>query len=114
MITVTPRAKHAVRMLAGSRSQSGEAVLRLDVTPDARHPGVGRLRYLVDLESVAPGPSDHVFQHDDLTVVVDQQSLPYLDGLELDAQGEGESARFVFNNPHAQHACRCGQTFVPE
>jgi len=111
MITVNPRVKDALRILAGDRN---DAVLRLGVTPDSRHPGAGRLRYVVELEDGDPKDSDSVFSGEGLTVVVGQESVPYLDGLELDAHLDGPRTSFVFHNPQAQHSCRCGQTFVPE
>jgi iron-sulfur cluster assembly protein len=114
MITVTSRAKDAVRQLAESRQLSGGLALRLGVEPDARHPGQTRLRYVIDLESDGPQPSDHVFGDDELPVIVAQESLAELDGLELDAQLDPSGARFVFRNPNARHSCRCGQTFSPE
>jgi iron-sulfur cluster assembly protein len=114
MITVTERVKDAVRQLAEGRQLSGEVALRLGVAADERHPGQTRLRYVVDLENGAPGPSDHVFGDSELPVIVAQESLAHLDGLELDAQLDHAGARFVFRNPNARHSCRCGQTFMPD
>ena len=114
MVTVTPRAKDAVRLLADSQRLSGELSLRLGVAEDDRHPGQTRLRYVVDLERQDPQPSDHVFGDPDLRVVVAEESLAYLDGLELDAEVGASGPRFVFRNPQAQHSCRCGQTFTPD
>jgi iron-sulfur cluster assembly accessory protein len=69
---------------------------------------------VVDLESGGPQPSDHVFGDADLAVLVGQESLAHLDGLELDAQVDPSGAQFVFRNPNARHSCRCGQTFSPD
>jgi iron-sulfur cluster assembly protein len=114
MVTVTPRAKDAVRALAESRSLPGELALRLGVAEDDRHPGQTRLRYVVDLDIQGPQASDHVFGDPDLRVIVAQESLAYLDGLELDAEADARGPRFVFRNPQARHSCRCGQTFNPD
>jgi len=55
-----------------------------------------------------------VFGDDDVAVLVAQEHVEYLDGLELDVELEGGEPRFLFRNPQAQHTCRCGQTFSAE
>jgi iron-sulfur cluster assembly accessory protein len=111
MITVTSRVKEVVRMLAGDQQGSQTPALRLGVAPDARHPGPARMRYVIDLECGPPQPLDQVFGDEEMAVVVAQEHLEYLDGLELDVEVEQGQPRFLFRNPHAAHSCRCGQTF---
>jgi iron-sulfur cluster assembly protein len=55
---------------------------------------------------------------DDLTFVsygvnllVDQKSLAYLDGTELDYAKEGLNEGFKFNNPNVKNSCGCGESF---
>ncbi len=114
MITVTPRLKHAVRILAQDQGFRDEAALRVAVRPDDRHPGRTRLRYVASLSAAAPLDSDRVFGDEDLRVLVAEEDLAVLDGLEIDAHLEPGGARLIFRNPHAQHTCRCGQTFSPD
>lgn len=114
MITVTSRVKDVVRMLARDQQGSQPVALRLGVAPDARHPGPTRLRYVLDLEEGQPGASDQVFGDKDVSVVVAQEHLMYLDGLELDVEVESGHPRFLFRNPQAHRTCRCGQTFSAE
>jgi iron-sulfur cluster assembly protein len=114
MITVTERAKDAVRTLAESRQLLGGLAVRLGVAPDSRHPGQTRLRYVLDLDGDAPGPADAVFGDGDLKVLVAQENLAHLDGLELDAEPDERGPRFVFRNPNARHSCRCGRSFSPD
>jgi len=114
MITVTPRVKEVVRMMAGDQPGSQTPALRLGVAPDARHPGPARMRYVLDLDSGPRQASDQVFGDDDVAVLVAQEHVEYLDGLELDVELEGGEPRFLFRNPQAQHTCRCGQTFSAE
>jgi iron-sulfur cluster assembly protein len=114
MITVTPRVRHALRILAQEQGVGGQAALRLSVRPDDRHPGQTRLRYVATLAESAPQPSDQVFGDEELRVLVAQEDLGLLDGMELDAHLEAGRARLVFRNPHARHTCRCGDTFSPE
>ena len=111
MITVTPRVKDVVRMLASDQQASQTLALRVGVAPDTRHPGPARMRYIIDLECGPPQPLDQVFGDEEMAVVVAQEHLEYLDGLELDVELLGGQPRFLFRNPHAQHTCRCGETF---
>jgi iron-sulfur cluster assembly protein len=46
-----------------------------------------------------------------VTLVVDPQSLPALDGLEVDYAREGVNAAFQFNNPNVKASCGCGESF---
>lgn len=114
MITITPRVRHALRILAQEQGVGGQAALRLSVRPDDRHPGRTRLRYVATLATTAPQPSDQVFGDEDLRVLVAQEDLALLDGLELDAHLEAGRERLVFRNPQARATCRCGETFSPD
>ena len=111
MITVTPRVKEVVRMMAGDQPGSQTPALRLGVAPDARHPGPARMRYVLDLDGGPPRASDQVFGDGEIAVVVAREHLAYVDGLELDVEVEHGQPRFLFRNPHAADTCRCGQTF---
>ena len=56
-------------------------------------------------------PTDTVFEDRGVTVVVDQKSLVYLDGTELDFGREGLNEGFKFNNPNVKDECGCGESF---
>jgi iron-sulfur cluster assembly protein len=45
-------------------------------------------------------------------VLVDAQSLPMVDGTELDWVREGLNEGFKFNNPNAAGTCGCGESFT--
>ena len=58
------------------------------------------------------------FDEEDLTfeslgvkLLVDQKSLAYLDGTELDYAREGLNEGFKFNNPNVKNSCGCGESF---
>ncbi len=57
------------------------------------------------------GPMDKVYNFDGLKVFVDQASLLYLDGTQIDYMETLEGAGFKFNNPHVKHTCGCGSSF---
>ena len=44
-------------------------------------------------------------------VLVDEKSLPYLDGTELDYTREGLQEGFKFHNPNEKSRCGCGESF---
>ena len=44
-------------------------------------------------------------------VVIDQKSIIYLKGIELDFEGGLEGNGFVFKNPLATSTCGCGESF---
>ncbi|MDR2689127.1 MAG: iron-sulfur cluster assembly protein IscA [Azoarcus sp.] len=54
---------------------------------------------------------DIIFDSHGVKVVVDQKSLVYLDGTELDFVREGLNEGFRFNNPNAKNQCGCGESF---
>ncbi len=55
--------------------------------------------------------SDRVFESHGLKVVVDEDSLDFLDGTELDFVREGVNEGFKFNNPNVRGECGCGESF---
>jgi iron-sulfur cluster assembly protein len=56
-------------------------------------------------------PMDKVMEFDGLKVFVDQTSLMYLDGTEVDYIETLEGAGFKFNNPNVKTTCGCGSSF---
>jgi len=55
--------------------------------------------------------SDVVFEDKGVKVIVDEKSLVYLDGTELDFVKEGLNEGFKFNNPNMSSECGCGESF---
>lgn len=47
----------------------------------------------------------------DMKIVVDKESLKYLDGLEIDFEESGMDGGFTINNPNASATCGCGSSF---
>lgn len=54
---------------------------------------------------------DQSFEKDGVTVLVDDVSLPYLDGSEIDYVDDLIGAYFKVNNPNATSSCGCGTSF---
>lgn len=60
----------------------------------------------------AVGDQDLVFESHGVKVVVDQASLPLLDGLEVDfVKNSLLNEGFEFHNPNVKDTCGCGESF---
>ena len=57
---------------------------------------------------------DVVFEDQGLRILVDNQSLPYVDGSEIDYVDSLQGAGFQVNNPNVVAACGCGSSFRVE
>lgn len=69
--------------------------------------------YKVDVVHEA-GVDDVVFNADGIRIFVDAQSLPQVDGTEIDFVQQGLNAQFVFNNPNVTGGCGCGSSFTTD
>ncbi|MFP4062932.1 MAG: HesB/IscA family protein [Halochromatium sp.] len=56
--------------------------------------------------------NDHIFESHGVKVVIDQGSLPRLDGMEVDfVKSSLLNEGFEFRNPNVKDACGCGESF---
>jgi len=103
-ITMTEKAADHVRSCIEKR---GKGIgLRLAV----RTMGCSGMAYVLEfVDEIAA--NDSVFEHHDIKVVVDQKSLVYLDGTELDFGKDGLNEGIQFNNPNVKDECGCGESF---
>jgi iron-sulfur cluster assembly accessory protein len=58
-----------------------------------------------------PGMLDKTYNFDGLRVFIDQASMLYLDGAEVDYVETMEGSGFKFNNPNVKSTCGCGSSF---
>jgi iron-sulfur cluster assembly protein len=58
-----------------------------------------------------PQMLDKTYKFGELKVFVDQASLLYLDGVEVDYVETLEGSGFKFNNPNVKSTCGCGSSF---
>ena len=103
-ITLTEAAAQRVQHFLAQR---GKGVgLRLGV----KRTGCSGMAYVVDFaDAVEPG--ELVFETLGIKLVVDPQSMQYLDGTELDYGRDGLNEGFRFNNPNVRGTCGCGESF---
>src|SRR5436190_19899234 len=74
--------------------------------------GCSGFSYLLDLTEEDPTEADEVLECNGVKIVVDQKSLIYLEGVEIDFRDEVMGRGFVFNNPNATSSCGCGSSFT--
>ncbi|MDH5355083.1 MAG: iron-sulfur cluster assembly protein IscA [Gammaproteobacteria bacterium] len=55
---------------------------------------------------------DEVFESKGVKVIIDQKSLLFLDGTEVDFGKDGLNEGFKFTNPNAKDECGCGESFT--
>jgi iron-sulfur cluster assembly protein len=101
-ITVTESAaKHIHSQIA----KSGGVGLRLGV----KKSGCSGFAYTFDIAQEVL-KSDIVFEGYGAKILVDAESLPFLEELEYAKQGLGHV--FKFNNPNVKNQCGCGESFA--
>jgi len=98
--------ENAARQIKASVAKFGGIGLRLGV----KTVGCSGLAYTFDVAKEV-GAGDHVFEADDAKLVVDDKSLPFLAGSELDYVREGFKQMFTVRNPNVDSTCGCGESF---
>jgi iron-sulfur cluster assembly protein len=81
--------------------------LRLGV----RKTGCSGWAYEVSIASVLE-KNDEIFEDKGIKIVVDNESLPYLQGSKIDFTQSGLNRTFQFDNPNATDECGCGESFT--
>jgi iron-sulfur cluster assembly accessory protein len=103
-ITVTDRAARRIGEIL--RREAPGAMLRVSVEGG----GCSGFQYKFDLER-SKGGDDVVIVRDGATVLIDQISLGFLAGSEIDFVDDLIGASFRVNNPKATASCGCGTSF---
>jgi iron-sulfur cluster assembly protein len=56
--------------------------------------------------------NDVVFEDQGVKVIVDRDSLGYIDGTQVDFVKQGLNEAFRFRNPNVKGECGCGESFT--
>jgi iron-sulfur cluster assembly accessory protein len=73
--------------------------------------GCGDFSYVLSFDSVI-NPDDTSYESGGIAIIVDSESLNYIDGLTLDYSEDLMGGNFRFHNPNAASNCGCGISFV--
>jgi len=103
-ITITSSAANAVQDLLEERSLEGYA-LRVYISGG----GCSGFQYGMALEENIRD-TDHVFEQQEIKVVVDEVSIEYLDGSTVDYVNDVLGSGFKIENPNALAGCGCGDS----
>ena len=105
MVQLTETAVSKVREILGTQEPK-PAGLRIAVVGG----GCSGFSYSMAFEN-SPGLLDKTYNFEGLRVFIDQASLLYLDGAEVDFVETLEGSGFKFNNPNVKSTCGCGSSF---
>lgn len=103
-VTMTSAAADRVRTFLENRGKGLGLRLGIKTT------GCSGLAYVLEFVDDT-NPDDDVFEVDGVKIIIDQKSLVYLAGVELDFVKEGLNEGFKFTNPNAKGECGCGESF---
>ena len=105
MVNLTPTAIGKVKEIL-TMQEPAPAGLRISVVGG----GCSGFSYSMAFENT-PNMLDKTYNYDGLKVFVDQASMLYLDGAEVDYVESLEGSGFKFNNPNTKSTCGCGSSF---
>jgi len=105
MVQLTEKAVGKVKEIMSTQAPM-PAGLRIAVVGG----GCSGFSYSMAFENT-PNMLDKTYNYGDLKVFIDQASLLYLDGAEVDYVETLEGQGFKFNNPQVKSTCGCGSSF---
>jgi iron-sulfur cluster assembly accessory protein len=105
MLRITPVAATKVNEIRSAEGIENSMALRLRVV------GGGCAGFSYDLYFDEPAEVDRQFEVEGVKCVVDEMSLMYLVGTEIDYVEGLQGAGFKFQNPNVKSTCGCGSSF---
>jgi iron-sulfur cluster insertion protein len=105
LLNITPVAATKVNEIRGAEGIEDNMALRLRVV------GGGCAGFSYDLYFDEPAEVDRQFEVQGVKCVVDEMSLMYLVGTEVDYVEGLQGAGFKFQNPNVKSTCGCGSSF---
>ena len=104
MVTLTDIATQKVSQFLAGHEQP-DAGLRVAV----KGGGCSGFQYQLALDEARDG--DKIFEHEGIRIMVDEQSLRYVDGSTVDYTESLMGAGFEVQNPNVVASCGCGSSF---
>jgi len=103
-IVITEAAANRIKDSIASRGKG------LGLRVGVKTSGCSGYMYTIDFADETTA-EDHIFEEHGAKVIINSDSMEFLDGTELDYGREGLNEAFRFNNPNATAACGCGESF---
>ncbi|MCG8671139.1 MAG: iron-sulfur cluster assembly accessory protein [Pseudomonadales bacterium] len=99
----------AAKHLTGKLSEKPDAKgVRISVKPS----GCSGFMYVLDYVETPESKDTLINVNDALTLFVDTESLPVINGTEIDYVKQGLNASIQFKNPNVTGECGCGESFT--
>jgi iron-sulfur cluster insertion protein len=105
LVLITPVAAIKVNEIRDAEGIEGNMALRVRVV------GGGCAGFSYDLYFDEPAEVDRQFEVGGVRCIVDEMSLMYLVGTEIDYVEGLQGAGFKFQNPNVKSTCGCGSSF---
>ena len=103
-ITLT---ENAAKQIQSQLAKRGKGIaLRIGV----KRVGCTGLAHTLDIADEIRA-TDHTFESHNARVLIDVDSLAFLDGSRIDFVTEGLKQMFKFDNPNVESECGCGESF---
>jgi iron-sulfur cluster assembly accessory protein len=107
MVSLTEKAQVKVREAIAAQEDADQYTgIRVAVVGG----GCSGFQYAMKLEE-SGREGDHVVSVDGFQIYVDEQSMLYLDGTEIDFVETPQGSGFKFSNPNVKSTCGCGESF---
>ena len=104
-VSLTETAAQKVKSLLEAEGRD-DLRLRINVQPGGCSGLIYQLFFDEQLEE-----QDAIVDFGGVEVVVDQMSVPYLDGASIDFEDTIQKQGFTIDNPNASGTCACGDSF---
>lgn len=105
LVRITAKAADQIREIRSSSGIEPHEALRVRVV------GGGCAGFSYDLYFDTPAEVDRRVMISGVDVIIDEMSLMYLIGTEIDYVENLQGAGFKFNNPNTKTTCGCGSSF---
>ncbi len=106
LISVSEQASLKIKEMMAEEENPESLYLRVGVT----HGGCTGFTYGMGLDDEKQ-EDDTVLEQHGIKILIDAQSAPYLNGLEIDYKESVMGGGFTLHNPNAIATCGCGQSF---
>ena len=105
MITITAPAKAKLREILAEENNP-----KLKLRMFVQGGGCSGFQYGFTLDEVIDA-EDFVLTEDEITVIVDYMSIPYVENSQIDYVTDLQGSTFSIKNPNATTTCGCGSSF---